>query len=131
VFIYAGVLGHLLRHSDKHEDGEICLHVGDALVVGSLKYAAQACHGQNSDHPIGGALYDVRTVLPAGEVRNPEMLEQGRIAGRVVEAWFARQSGIDALVDQIPFLPRREDYTLRTAAIRRREYLGRSGPQFS
>jgi hypothetical protein len=37
------------------------------------------------------------------------------MAGHVVEAWFARQGGIDALVNRIPFLPRREDYTLRAA----------------
>jgi hypothetical protein len=49
------------------------------MLAMALKFAAEACHGRNSDRLIGGALYDVRTVLPAGKVRNPEMLEQAAL----------------------------------------------------
>ena len=33
-----GVLGYLTRNSAKHVAGELCLHIGDVLVVGSLKH---------------------------------------------------------------------------------------------
>jgi hypothetical protein len=108
VFAFIGVLGYLTRDSAKHVAGELCLHFGDALVVGSLK------------HSLNGTFYDVRTALPADEVSNQDRLEQGRVASRVVAAWFTDPPDDDSTIaDQIPFLPRRaDDYTLRSAIVR-------------
>jgi hypothetical protein len=105
VFAFIGVLGYLTKNSEKHIAGELCLHFGDTLVVGRTT---------------NGTLYDVRTALPADEVSNQAMLEQGRIASHVVASWFADPPDDDrTIADQIPFLPRRaDDYTLRSAVVR-------------
>ena len=68
---------------------------------------------------LNGTLYDVRTVLPADEVSNSDMLKQGRIASHVVASWFADPPDDDpVLAEQIPFLPRRaDDYTMRSAVV--------------
>jgi hypothetical protein len=62
----------------------------------------------------------VRTALPANEVSDQDMLEQGRIASHVVAAWFANPPDDDrTIADQISFLPgRADDYTLRSAVVR-------------
>jgi hypothetical protein len=115
---YIGVLGHLTRHSEKHITGQLCLYLGDALVVGSLKHGPQYAENDlGGGRAIDGTFYDVRTVLPADEVRNQDWIEQGLIAGHVVKSWFTDQPDDDSrLADEIPFLPRREDdYTLRLA----------------
>lgn len=114
---FIGVLGLLTRDSEKHVAGELCLHLGDTLVVGSLKHPLKRL---DDGRQINGTFYDVRTVLPADEVGNQDMLEQGRIASSVVAAWFADPPDDDrTLADQIPFLPRRaDDYTLRAAVVR-------------
>lgn len=105
VFAFVGVLGYLTKDSEKHIAGELCLHFGNTLVVGSLKHAsARAVDGCK----LNGTLYDVRTVLPADEVSNSDMLKQGRIASHVVASWFADPPDDDrVLAEQIPFLPRR------------------------
>ena len=36
---FIGVLGYLTKDSEKHVAGELCLHFGDTLVVGSLKHS--------------------------------------------------------------------------------------------
>lgn len=111
-----GVLGMITHSSKKHARGELCMHAGDNLIVGSLK------HGWQSDGKgdrVGCAFYDVRTVLPADEVRNQAMLEQGRIALDAVESWHHDRDPdrMDELAARIPFLPRREDdHTLRSIA---------------
>lgn len=58
-------------------------------------------------------------MLPADEVGNPALLEQGEIATRVALSWLSdRLAGARTLADEIPFLPRREDdYTLRAATV--------------
>ena len=117
VFGFIGVLGYLTRDSAKHIAGELCLHFGNTLVVGSLKHSRKYLdNGQEAN----GTFYDVRTALPADEESNQAMLEQGRIAGHVVASWFADPPDDDrTLADQIPFLPRRtDDYTLRSAVVR-------------
>jgi hypothetical protein len=113
VLVYVGVLGYLTRASEKHVAGELCLAAGDVLVVGSLKHSLKPMDGG----PLNGTFYDVRTALPAEEVHNLEMLEQGRIASQVVTSWFTDPPDDDSkLADQIPFLPRRpDDYTMRAA----------------
>jgi hypothetical protein len=116
-FAFIGMLGYLTRDSEKHIAGELCLHFGDTLVVGSLKHAPKEA---DDGREFNGTFYDVRTALPADEVSNQDMLEQGRVASHVVAAWFADPPDDDrTLADQIPFLPRRaDDYTLRSAVVR-------------
>jgi hypothetical protein len=113
------VLGLLTKHSQRHIAGELCLRVSDTLVVGSLKHSVQYF---TDGRGINGTFFDTRTTLPADEVRNSDMLEQGSIAAQVVAAWFDQPTDPEndlALADQIPFLPRREDdYTLRSAVVR-------------
>ena len=84
------------------------------LVVGSLKHSLQ--HLEDG-REINGTFYDVRTVLPADEVTNLALLEQGDIATRVTMSWLTdRPADSRTLADKIPFLPRREDdYALRAA----------------
>jgi hypothetical protein len=117
---YIGVLGHLTRHSEKHITGQLCLYLGDALVVGSLKHGPQYAENDlGGGHAINGTFLDIRTVLPADEVRNQDWIEQGLIAGHVVKSWFTDRPDDDSkLADAIPFLPRREDdYTMRAAGV--------------
>ena len=92
--------------------GELCLHFGDTLVVGSLKHTMKRL-GE-------GTFYDVRTALPTDEVNNQDMLEQGRSAGDGIARWFIEPPDDDStLADRYPFLPRRsDDYTLRSAVVR-------------
>ena len=113
----AGVLGDLTRNSAKHIAGELCLHIGDTLIVGSLKHSIKPL---DNGGEANGTFYDVRTALPADEVKNQEMLEQGRTASDVVARWFTNPLADDStLADQIPFLPRRSNnYTLRSAVVR-------------
>jgi hypothetical protein len=111
-----GALGYLTKANQKHITGAICLRLGGVLVVGSLKHSIQ--HSEDG-RELNGTFYDVRTVLPADEVSNRQLLEQGEIAARVVISWFTNPPD-DAmtLADEIPFLPRREDdYTLRAATV--------------
>lgn len=119
VLAFAGILGHLTRHSAKHFRGELCLHFGDTLLVGSLKHAGKLLHTHTGTRKIDGTFYDIRTALPADEVRNQDMLEQGRIAAHAVARWFCSERTEELereLAEMIPFLPRREDdHTLRTA----------------
>jgi hypothetical protein len=113
IFAFMGILGFLTRGSDKHVRGQVNLHFGDVLVTGSLKHGRKP---MSDGSEANGTLYEVRTVLPADEVANRDMLEQGRIAAHVVATW--REGDCDpqqvvALAGQIPFLPREDDYTLR------------------
>jgi hypothetical protein len=106
VFGFLGILGLLARHSDQHERGGLCLRHGDILAVGSVKA-----------YPDGRFL-DIRTVLPADEVRDQALLDQGAIAHAVVTDWLAERDPRQAkeLAARIPCLPRREDdFTLRSA----------------
>jgi hypothetical protein len=104
---HIGLLGYLTRHNQQHFESGLCLHLGDVLVVGSLKY------GMAGDQVTG--LYDVRTILNVDEVKDQAMVQQGMVAAQVVREWT--QTRNHALADQIPYLPRREnDYTLRAAA---------------
>jgi hypothetical protein len=80
VFAFIGALGYLTKGSEKHVAGELCLHFGNTLVVGSLKHSTQDA---DDGRKLNGTLYDVRTALPADEVSNQDMLEQGRIASHV------------------------------------------------
>jgi hypothetical protein len=118
IFAFVGILGWLTRYCDKHIEGGLCLRFRDVLVVGSLKHAA--VRREADDRLLDGTFYDVRTVLPADEVRDTAMLEQGDASAAAVAAWLKARAGIDeakVMAEQIPFLPRREDdYTLRTAA---------------
>jgi hypothetical protein len=115
ILAYISALGYLTRNSQKHVAGELCLPGGD--VVGSLKHSRKPVDNGGS---LNSTFYDVRTALPADEVRNLEMLEQDRIASLVVIQWFANPPDDDRpLADRIPFLPRRpDDYTLRSAVVR-------------
>jgi hypothetical protein len=93
-------------HAQQQEAGELCLRLDDTLVVGSRKDAVQRDReGGLYDAPF----YDVRTVLPADEVRNPDMLEQGRIAHDAVVSWFDDRDPdrIETLAEQILLRPRR------------------------
>jgi hypothetical protein len=115
VFGHLGILGLLTHRGSKHVRGAMCLRHGEILAVGSLK---QAAAGSGDDQLIGGSFLDIRTVLPADEVRDHAMLEQGRIAEEAVVAWLDDRTiaGAEALAERIPFLPRREDdFTLRAA----------------
>ena len=112
-----GALGYLTKANEKHITGEICLRLSSSvLVVGSLKHSLQ--HLEDG-REINGTFYDVRTVLPADEVSNPALLEQGDIATRVTMSWLTdRPADSRGLADEIPFLPRREDdYALRAATV--------------
>jgi hypothetical protein len=107
VFGFLGILGLMTRSSAKHERGGLALRFGDVLAVGSIKRAP------------GKAFLDVRTVLPADEVRNYALLEQGEKAHDAVREWLdERDPGkLKALAETIPFMARREDdFTMRMAA---------------
>jgi hypothetical protein len=109
------ILGFLTHRGNKHVRGAMCLRHGEILAVGSLK---QAAAGSGDDQLVDGSFLDIRTVLPADEVRDHAMLEQGRIAEEAVVAWLDDRTiaGAEALAERIPFLPRREDdFTLRAA----------------
>jgi hypothetical protein len=110
---FIGILGYLTRNSAKHVLGDLSLHFGDTLVVGSLQHGKKRMDGRL----INGTFYDVRTTLPADEVRNQDMLQQGQIASQAVARWLVteRSHNLDtALTDAIPFLPRRgDDYATR------------------
>jgi len=119
VLAFVAVLGHLTRNSEKHVEGELCLHFGDTLVVGSLKHGIKRINDDNG--PLtNGTFYDVRTVLWADEVKNERMLAQGRIATSVVMHWLKSPPSNEleaALAEAIPYLPRRsDDYTLRAGS---------------
>jgi hypothetical protein len=112
---FCGVLGHLTRYSAKHVMGALSLHFSDTLLVGSLKHSVKHV---SDGRGVNGTFYDVRTALPADEVSNADIIDQGRIACHVVAEWFASHDPEtdETLADRIPFLPRREDdYTLRAA----------------
>ena len=101
---WIGLLGYLTRKSEQHFESSLCLHFGDVLVCGSLKY------GQDRDGVIG--FYDVWTALFTNEITNQGMLNQGKVAAGVLQAWS--HSRDHSLVAQIPYLPRREDdYTMQ------------------
>jgi len=117
---FIGVLGYLTRNSTKHVMGELSLHFGETLVVGSLKHSGKTIVADTGERrEINGTFYDVRTALPADDVKNQDMLEQGRIASDVVARWLATSSDPEddnKFADRIPFLPRRnDDYALRAA----------------
>jgi hypothetical protein len=115
VFALIGMLGHLARNSEKHIEGGLCLHFGDTLIVGSMRHAVQrTADGQE----LNGTFYDVRTALPADEVRNRDMIEQGRIANHVVATWLADGLPPAADADRIPFLPRRHDDYVQKSAVK-------------
>ncbi len=106
VFGFIGVLGMISHRSKRHERGGMCLRYGDILAVGSIKHGVDV-----------GAFFDVRTVLPANEVRDSAMLAQGAAAYDAVKAWLpgCGSTQLAALAEKIPPLPRREDdYTLRS-----------------
>lgn len=115
VFGCLGVLGLLTRRSEKHVRGGMSLLYrddvrDDVLVVGSLKQAVAVSKRGPAQ------FFDVRTVLPADEVRDPALLEQGRAANVAVGTWLEDRtvSHTKELGLSIPPLPRREDdYTLR------------------
>jgi len=117
VLACVGILGVLTRSSIKHVDGGLALHYDDTLVVGSLKHSAQQMEG-GGERRYNGTFYDVRTALPADEVRNREMLEQGAYATRAVAAWLddrgVGKSLTHKLAETIPFMPRRDDYIFNT-----------------
>jgi hypothetical protein len=118
VLACVGILGVLTRSSVKHIDSGLALHYDDTLIVGSLKHALQQMEG-GGERRYNGTFFDVRTALPADEVRSREMLEQGAYATRAVASWLDDRGVSKALTqklaDTIPFLPRREDYTSLTA----------------
>lgn len=112
-----GVTGIILRHAEQHADGGMCLLFDDTLIVGSLKNALKDLGGGKG---VECALFDVRTALPADEVKDRRMVEQGRLATHAVNAWLAQRTlatpALDKLAASIPVLPRREDdYTLQAA----------------
>ena len=112
-----GVLGIILRYSEKHTDSGMCLRFDDTLIVGSLKHAVKDVGGGRG---VKCTLFDVRTALPAHEVTDRRMVEQGRLATLAVDEWIKERSLADPLIARlaatIPYLPRREDdYTLQAA----------------
>jgi len=115
VFGYIGLLGFMTRNIDGRVNSQLNLHFGDTLITGSLRRGY--VFSPDGEHHQARTFYDVRTALPADEVRDPAQLEQGRIAAHVVTDWFAGERDphqIEALVKQIPFLPQREnDYVTR------------------
>lgn len=116
-----GILGLLTRDSEKHIDSGLCMQYDDTLVVGSLKHAMKNIR-EGVD--INGTLYDVRTALPVETVANREMLEQGVHATNAVAKWLddrtiSRKANVKT-AETIPFMPRRDDYTLASATPDRR-----------
>ena len=107
-----GVLGMLTRASAKHITGGLCLRYRDTLICGSLKHAMKpVAPGRETN----GTLLDVRTALDANDVTNQAMLEQGTIAAHAVMTWLKNREGEQELAEQIPFMPRREDYTTQNS----------------
>jgi hypothetical protein len=104
-----GALGHVLNYADHLANGQLALNFNGALVVGSLHPVTDGTHG--------GMLFNVRTVLPADEVKNQALLDQGAVCSHVVSAWIENkdQRDIEKLVAKIPFVPARDDYTMRAA----------------
>jgi len=112
-----GVIGILMRYSKAHADSGMALRFGDTLIVGSLKNAIKDVGGGKG---VECALFDVRTALPADEVKDYRQVEQGQLATHAVNQWLEQRtlSGplLDKLAASIPVLPRREDdYTLQAA----------------
>lgn len=112
-----GVMGIILRNAKQHADGGMCLRFDDTLIVGSLKNAVKDVGGGKG---VECALFDVRTALPADEVKDRRMVHQGQQATLAVNEWLQHRSMATPLLDKlsasIPHLPRREDdYTLQAA----------------
>jgi len=111
-----GVIGILMRHSKAHADSGMALRFDDTLIVGSLKNAVKDL---GAGKGVECALFDVRTALPADEVKDYRQVEQGRLATLAVNEWLSNRSLATPLLDKlaasIPVLPRREDYTLTAA----------------
>jgi uncharacterized protein YbjQ (UPF0145 family) len=111
-----GVMGIILRHAEQHADGGMSLLFDDTLIVGSLKNAVKELGGGKG---VECALFDIRTALPADEMKDRRQVEQGRLATLAVNEWLANRTlatpALAKLAATIPPLPRRDDYTLTAA----------------
>lgn len=84
VFMLVGVLGFITRRSEAHSESALHLLCQDVLLVGASRPALKtAASGENVD----ATLYEVRTALPADEVKS-HSLEQGRLAASAAFAWL-------------------------------------------
>jgi hypothetical protein len=110
-----GVLGLVAGRSPQHVDKGLALRLGSTLLVGTLKCATKDSH-DTSSAPVSSVFLDIRTALPADEVRDLSLLEQGSETYRSIAKWFDDPT-TDPLVlaEQIPFLPPREDYVSKIA----------------
>jgi len=118
VLACVGILGLITRESDKHIDGQLNLIYDDTLITGSLKHAVTCVNGKDD---INGTLYDARTALLADSVVDQEMVTQGKHATIAVAKWLddrtvARSFNLK-LADTIPYIPRRDDYTIQHGII--------------
>ena len=80
-----GVLGFITRNSEAHIESALHLLCQDVLLVGTSRPALKrAPNGENYDN----TLFEVRTALPADEVKSRDALAQGRLAASAAIAWL-------------------------------------------
>ena len=84
-FMLVGVLGFITRNSEAHIESALHLLCQDVLLVGTSRPALKrASNGENYDN----TLFEVRTALPADEVKSRDALEQGRLAASAAITWL-------------------------------------------
>jgi hypothetical protein len=112
---FIGVLGLLMRDSEKHWDAGLCLRFGEALVVGSTKRAMKQV---DEGRAVARCILDVRTALLTEDVKDQRMVEQGNAAANAVMQWLdgdRHPKHARELAEAIPSLPRRDDYSTQQA----------------
>lgn len=105
-----GALGLITRHSEKHANSGMSLHYGHTIVVGALRHTVRETIGLK--RKIAETFFDVRTALPAIDIKNQEIIDQALHATVAVSNWLNHR-GIDSelnskLAADIPFLPKRD-----------------------
>ena len=113
-FVLIGVLGFITRNSEKHIESALNLLVKDVLLVGTSRpVLKRSSDGQDYDN----TLIEVRTALPADEVRDRDALDQGRLAALAALAWLKdRPHDPGPLLATIPPLAwHGNDFTSRVA----------------
>ena len=118
VLACVGILGLITRDSAKHVDGQLNLIYDDTLITGSLKHAVTCINGKDD---INGTIFDARTALLTESVTDREMVTQGKYATHAVAKWLDDRTIHPSvnlkLADTIPFIPRRDDYTIQHGII--------------
>ena len=117
VFGYAGILGYLTRGSEKHIIGQLCVYIGDVLLVGSLNLPRPGpSDGREINrHGIRRANgIDRRRGWQPGSAR----IRPYRFSGDHLVVQGSRQRRQDACRrNPVPATPRRY-YALRSAVVR-------------